>query len=99
MDKFSIIELCEKGYKIRWTTENLKNVYEKYIELSSITKNKIIIQKNEKIISSEHLINLIKKNKKFISFEYLNLIKIQLVLILLIILYFYIYLNHLHFEN
>ena len=96
MDKFSIIELSGKGYKVRWTTENVKNIYEKYIELSSITKNKIIIQKNEKFISSTHLINLIKKNEKIISSKHLiNLIKMQLVFFLLItlyFLYFYIYL-------
>ena len=93
MNTFSIIELCEKGYKIRLITDNVKNIYEKYTELSSITKNKIIIQKNDKIISLTHLINLIKHNKKNILFEYLNFIKMYLIFFILITLYLYIFLK------
>ena len=53
---YSIIELCDKGYKVRWATKNLEEIYKYYLKLSSVdeirTKKKkfIILDYKKKIL-------------------------------------------------
>ena len=87
---YSISELCKNYYKIRYISDNHQEIYKKYIELSSITKNKLIIQRKKKIITLEYLENIINKQKRkyiiipsfifiFIMFSYLYYLFVSLI--------------------
>tara|TARA_Y100000768_G_C23990603_1_gene692344 strand:+ start:530 stop:721 length:192 start_codon:yes stop_codon:yes gene_type:complete len=56
---YSILQLYDKGYKVRYTSDNLEEINEKYQQFKSIImdSNKIIIfdEKNNELISSEQL--------------------------------------------
>ena len=61
---YSIIHLYDNGYKVRYASSNLNDIYEKYQKLNSIItdSNKMIIFDNEKNnhISLEQLKILMK---------------------------------------
>ena len=80
---YSISELCKNGYKICYISDNHQEIYKKYIELSSITQNKLIIQRKKKIITLEYVENIINKQKR----KYV--IMLLLIFILLIFIYLY----------
>ena len=61
---YSIIQLCDKGYKVRYASNNLEEIYKNYEVLDSIDKcnekNKLLIVDNIK--------------NQFISFEQLKVL-------------------------
>ena len=61
---YSIIHLYDNGYKVRYASNNINDIYEKYQKLNSIItdNNKMIIFDNEKNnhISLEQLKKLLK---------------------------------------
>jgi len=65
---YSIIEICEKGCKVRYASNDLEEIYKKYTILNSIyikyNKNKLHIfdDINNKTISLEYLEILITQN-------------------------------------
>jgi hypothetical protein len=88
---YSIIELCDKGYKVRWATKNLEEIYKYYLKLSSVdeirTKKKkfiILDYKKKDIISLEQLKSLFEK--KIIN-NYEHTLNVKILFIVLIILY------------
>jgi len=50
---YSIVELYEKGYKVRYASNNLKEIYKIYNKLTTISQNKLYIfdDVNNKYIS------------------------------------------------
>ena len=40
---YSIIQLCEKGYKVRYASNNLEEIYKVYNKLITISPNKLLI--------------------------------------------------------
>ena len=81
---YSISELCKNGYKIRYISDNHQEIYKKYIELSSITQNKLIIQRKKKIITLEYVENIINKQKR----KYIIIPSLIFILIIFIYLYY-----------
>ena len=58
---YSIIQLCNKGYKVRYATNNLEEIYKNYEILDSINeKNTLLIVDNTK--------------NEFISFDQLKVL-------------------------
>ena len=40
---YSIVQLCEKGYKVRYASNNLEEIYKNYNKLITISPNKLHI--------------------------------------------------------
>lgn len=50
---YSIVQICEKGYKVRYASNNLEEIYKNYNKLITISPNKLYIfdDVNNKFIS------------------------------------------------
>lgn len=55
---YSIVELCEKGYKVRYASNNLEEIYKIYDKLITISANKL------------HIFDDV--NNKFITYPFLD---------------------------
>jgi len=70
---YSIVQLCEKGYKIRYASNNLEEIYKIYNKLTTISPNKLHIFDD----INNNFITFIKKKfnfSKFITIIFINLL-------------------------
>ena len=60
---YSIVQLYEKGYKVRYASNNLEEIYKNYNKLTTIYPNKLHIfdDVNNNFISYTCLVELITK--------------------------------------
>jgi hypothetical protein len=91
---YSIIELVDKGYKIRFFSENLEDIYKHYkyllsiYEIRSIKKRLIIFDyKKNDIITFDQLKFRFEKNTS----RYIHTLNVMILFIVLVFLYLLLY--------